>query len=178
MLEWRCVHNAAGTQASPRGSLGRDKVTRDCCMSGFVLSASFILCFHYSEVLKSVNYHYFRIDKYETNYRIQKVQMPPFEPFQRSTPLPRFCAFQIYYILCRSLNVHPRTHTHSFYVNDHTIFCILDCFFFYVKILKLVSYHCRNSSFLANICTVSVFHHMKIYNLFNHLPINGYSSLF
>lgn len=64
MLEWRCVHNAAGTQASPQGSLGRDKFTRDCCMPGFVLSASFILCFHYFEVLKSVNYHYFRIDKY------------------------------------------------------------------------------------------------------------------
>lgn len=168
MLEWRCVHDAAGTQASPQGSLGRDKFTSDCCMPGFVLSASFILCFHY-----------FRIDKHQTNYRIQKVQMLSFELFQRSTALPRFCAFQIYYILCRSLNVYPRTHTHSFYVNDHTVFCILDCvFFFYVKILKLISYHCRNSSFLANICTVSVFHHMKVYNLFNHLPINGYSSLF
>ena len=21
--------------------------------------------------------------------------------------------------------MHPRTHTHSFYVNDHTVFCIL-----------------------------------------------------
>lgn len=53
MLEWRCVHDAAGTQASPQGSLGRDKFTSDCCMPGFVLSASFILCFHY-----------FRIDKH------------------------------------------------------------------------------------------------------------------